>query len=582
MKDKGEETADGNATAFHVQSEDFRSAGQSGFLGSKFLLCGLIAVLVVCGISVYDNYGVSTDEEFEAMLVVWNLEQIGSDSPWRDIHKDGEYYGVFFNFISVMPYVVGERIQGATDTIPEIIRNGINSPEIYHSKHFFTFLFALLAYVGVALFTKEFLGYQWAGVAIVLLALLPRFWGHSFFNPKDIPFAATFTIVSYIGARITARFVEGVRSGISIHIVIGFASVLGVIAGALTAIRVGGLFSPVMAVMVTAVLLISNRTRLTSGSFLSLLVAWLTLVAVWFAVTIALTPAAWQEPISWFWETVSYSGGGVASSHGWGEGGKVNVTFGENWRIESAWYYMLIWLGITTPLPTAALAVWGWWVLIRRWPTLSERRRSIVLWLNLQAFLLPIIAIAKDAFFYNGVRHLLFLMPPLAVFAALGAHDLLGFARPRSWKAAVGGPLLVVYGILALEMVKLHPYEYTWFNILARRPEQSKMFETDYWGLSGREAIGWIMKQEGTEKTVLFHAPTPSIRPFASPGVLLQRFKPSQSEPVRPFYYLAFPRNHFGESPHPHDRFPDCPTVFRVERPLGSTKMLFTVVKYCE
>ena len=157
VRDKGDETADGNPTAVLAQADNFRSAGQSGFLGSKFLLCGLIAVLVVCGISVYDNYGVSTDEEFEAMLVVWNLEQIGSDSPWRDIHKDGEYYGVFFNFISVMPYVAGQKIQGAAETTQEIIRAGVKDPEVYHSKHLFTFLFSLLAYLGVALFTREFL-----------------------------------------------------------------------------------------------------------------------------------------------------------------------------------------------------------------------------------------------------------------------------------------------------------------------------------------------------------------------------------------------------------------------------------------
>jgi hypothetical protein len=60
-------------------------------------------------------------------------------------------------------------------------------------------LIALIAYGSVSGLVGILAGPKYAWYGPVVLALFPRFWGHSFFNPKDIPFAAMFTLGTFLG-----------------------------------------------------------------------------------------------------------------------------------------------------------------------------------------------------------------------------------------------------------------------------------------------------------------------------------------------------------------------------------------------
>jgi hypothetical protein len=112
----------------------------------------------------------------------------------------------------------------------------------------------------------------------------------------------------------------------------------------------------------------------------------------------------------------------------------------------------------------------------------------------------------------DGLSHLLFIIPPLAVLAGLGLDKILAWVEAGHRKAA-----LVLSGVLVLAvagqagmMARLHPYEYLYYNSLlgGLKGAQGK-YELDYRGLSHAEALtrlGAIIAAEekasgGPEKT---------------------------------------------------------------------------------
>ena len=119
---------------------------------------------------------------------------------------------------------------------------------------------------------------------------------------------------------------------------------------------------------------------------------------------------------------------------------------------------------------------------------LPAPRRVILLTVVLAATL-PILAtvLAKPAM-YNGIRHFVFVLPPLAVLGGLGAAWLMAPLRRHAYwlAAAIMG---VGIALPVVEMVRLHPYEYTYFNRLAGGVAGARgSYMVDYWGLSFKQA----------------------------------------------------------------------------------------------
>ena len=88
------------------------------------------------------------------------------------------------------------------------------------------------------------------------------------------------------------------------------------------------------------------------------------------------------------------------------------------------------------------------------------------------AAILPIAVtvIARPAM-YNGIRHFVFVLPPLAVLGGLPAHGCIAIARAHASAAGAGrrSPLIFAGGVAlpVIGMARLHPYEYVSFNHIA-------------------------------------------------------------------------------------------------------------------
>ncbi len=105
------------------------------------------------------------------------------------------------------------------------------------------------------------------------------------------------------------------------------------------------------------------------------------------------------------------------------------------------------------------------------------------------AVVLPLaFVILQRATMYDGIRHVLFVIPMLAVVAGLGWRALLPLvARAPVVAAVVGG---AYFGSIVATLAALHPLEYVAMNALAggTRGAYDK-FELDYWSAAATEAL---------------------------------------------------------------------------------------------
>jgi hypothetical protein len=119
-----------------------------------------------------------------------------------------------------------------------------------------------------------------------------------------------------------------------------------------------------------------------------------------------------------------------------------------------------------------------------------SRRAIFILLVFAAMFPIALTVLTKPAM-YNGIRHFAFLAPALAVLGGLAGTWIAGRLW-QTWPPAVAlAATVLLAGLLVPinEMIRLHPYQYTHFNVLAggiRAADDRYML--DYWGLSFKEA----------------------------------------------------------------------------------------------
>jgi hypothetical protein len=97
---------------------------------------------------------------------------------------------------------------------------------------------------------------------------------------------------------------------------------------------------------------------------------------------------------------------------------------------------------------------------------------------------------------YNGVRHYLFVVPPLSVLAAAGLDRALREPKAR-WARGAFALAAVPLAIAPLHaLFALHPDEYVYFNALVGGPRGAHgRYELDYWGTSLSDATETLVQE---------------------------------------------------------------------------------------
>lgn len=332
-------------------------------------------------------------------------------------------------------------------------------------------------------------------IATVLLATCPLYYGHMFINPKDSPFAVAMALL-LLG--LVRAFQEYPRPAPSTTLLFGMG--LGFTVGS----RIMGAMAALYAIAPQLVLLRADAAaeglagalrafgRFVLALLPGLVVAYLLMGLVWpWSVLAPLNPFRAAAYFEHFFETP------------WRElyaGDLISVP-------DMPWTYLRTLLGLKLPELFVALALAGAALAgLRAVRSSVPVRERAVLLLLLGAVFVPILlTLATRPALYNGIRHFVFLLPPMAVLGGLSGAWILERLSRRSAVAACAGGAVILAGVLSpvVEIVRLHPLEYTHFNRIAGGVKGADgRYMLDYWGLSFKEAADELrarLAAEGAE-----------------------------------------------------------------------------------
>jgi hypothetical protein len=244
-------------------------------------------------------------------------------------------------------------------------------------------------------------------------------------------------------------------------------------------VRVAGLLPPALLAAVVGLHLAVRARRPPGRAGLArdgavLAGRWLAATAAAVALGIAAWPYLQADPLHRLAEVLRYNSDFPHPVPLW-FGGRSLPPGGAGWR------YLPVWLAIGLPVGLQAGALLGCAraALGRR----AERPRpEAVAALLLAAFFPILYAMARQSTLYNGLRHFLFVLPPLAALAGWGWHGAIVALRraPARWA------LVAVLALALLEplvwMVRAHPLGYVYFSPLGGGIARlGTRYEADYW-----------------------------------------------------------------------------------------------------
>lgn len=407
----------------------------------------------------------------------------------------------------------------------------------YETRRLLGGLVGVLGLAAVRLLARELGGARAGALAVLLLLLTPEWIGQSFANPKDIPFATAAAWVAFAQLRLLR---ETPRPSLWFWHGLAFGCALG--------IRVGGviLLAPLLIGFGIQLfqqvrrdgLALAARTalRLSGPLLASLALSWALMVASWpWAQTGLLRPLEALMAFSHF----------PLSFHFPFAGQEVETTALPLWYVPVAFGVKLVEPALLGLLVVAIQI--GWLIRGQGWGALTPERFALASMIMLP----PALVIGTHAVLYDGIRHLLFLLVPLSVAAALGLDRLGTLLANRSLRSLQAGTaLLVVWAVWQVVMIgRLHPYEAIWHNALAGGVSGAEgRFELDIGGTALSEAAmrlrDHVVSREGS--WALAHPYR--IRVCGPPESALYYLPPRWVAPPdgqgQADFYIAFTRSH--------------------------------------
>ncbi len=358
--------------------------------------------------------------------------------------------------------------------------------DVYPTRHVVVVFFGLVAFAAVYSLGSTLAGPSAGFFSLACLALTPPFYGHAFNNPKDVPFAAMFALAA-------AAVLRAGRDWDRWHgwRIAGAGIAIGLVSGE----RVAGLaFLGYAPALWLAVLWLERGASTTASRLKRLAGAWvLTCLLAW-AVMLAFWPWAQMKPLAHPMKAMRMF------SRFW----NCMVVFFDGQYECSALvsrFYLPTWFSLTLPETYLVAFVLGLLVLarvVRKHPLpISTRVRLLkAVWLSSIVGVPVLWAVAAHTPLYDGLRHFLFVMPPLAVLAGVSAATFLR-AGERMPRIIAGVALAATGSVTLVDMIQLHPYQAVYFNRLVAGGLERGMtrYEGDYWCLSYKEGAEWLQSR---------------------------------------------------------------------------------------
>jgi hypothetical protein len=466
----------------------------------------LLAAALIIGLATAGHYGLTVDEfntdDYGPKALAW-YTSFGLDrSHFETVEQYLWYYGPWHQILTAIA-------QSLLPADPITVR---------HAMTFLAGVAGLAALIPIARLTVG----RWAGpIAIALCLMTGYLYGSLFFTPVDVPFLAAMCWATWAILLMARGDAPTWPATIAAGLLMGLAM----------STRTGGIITHaylVGAMALTALDVVIRKSRAGAPLLARIGLATLAAIAIAWLTAIAL----------WPWLQVGNPFVQFATAYRHFTSNPMEFTF-PSWGELIAtnalpWYYIPSQLLARLPegflLPLAAGLVFATGVAIAfmraavartrkrgatglRGPALLLARSRGTLLVTAAAIVPPAFVMLTATTHYDGVRHLLFIIPMLAVLAG-GA--LLALARPlRKWPLiglVIAAGAAAHVGTTVWTLVRLHPLEYVAINAVAGGTQAAAgRFELDYWGAAVGEALRRLEHRLDRDASGAFAASPPRV-----------------------------------------------------------------------
>ena len=511
-----------------------------GLVAALLLAGAALVVVALAGVwaaGVHWDAGIDTQAALDIASVPGGLSL---DDAYARVFWTSEFYGTL--------------VQSTADRLHGMV-TGISSPlspdarETYLWQNSIVVTVAAIGSLALAYAIAKSMGSWLSGAFVFVLTWsIPLYSGMSHINAKDMPVAAGLTMVSAgVMLVLAERFRRWPWSAIGLA-AIGSAIAMG---------QRGGSWALVTAVLVSGLVggaILSWRDRRPRTFILTGLLSCSAL-ATGIATVALMNPIARIDLARWLVDAVQ-----VASKYPLAV--EVRAAGATLVSVDLPWWYVPAWLWAQLPLATGIAVVSSIVVLailcVRG--AVGSRRTVVTAFpLLTQGVLIPLVIVLSGATLYNGLRHVLFIIPALVgivgVAATLAARSC---GRLGRWTVGIIAALALVTGIV--DVVRWWPYAYAYVNpIAAARSPAERDWDLDAWGVSSMEGV-LRLREAGYEQVAV----TPSDFPAKIVGGIT--YEAAGGQRLRSFGLYRF----IAGTPRPLP--PGCEPLFTIERaglPLG-------------
>ena len=460
----------------------------------RFLEILLLLSLAIVGVWISLKVGLSYDEDAEFRTYRMNMAAIngllgGDTKPYLDLTQYFDrYYGIGFHLIS----------HGIGGWLYALIGNLLPFSD-FGSRLIWAHAAVFMAYVSSGVVFRFCLvrltGDQLiSALGMFAFLLWPYLFGHSMMNVKDVPFMCAWLACTLQLLRIfqapqfsTQAYIEN------------FA-LLGAITAWLISIRVSGILIFIQYAWFGILFMWQIDYSQVNRSFYKKLGHEITVfLLAMIGVLFILYPITWHNP-SEFFNAIRYM-----SSHPWLGN---TLTAGELIEPKTRMpFYIASWLMVKLPIFALVglfLAPLALWKAFANKQFFGRRYAFLAMLLSI-ASILSILVLMRVAL-YNELRQILFASAILLMIAIVSCYYL-----SRILSIVM---LTLTAGLMTIDDIKLHPYQYSYVNEIARNIPKGKLFETDYFGLSASETARWLNHSSVDGKSQCVYVPSAHLWKF--------------------------------------------------------------------
>ena len=454
----------------------------------------LFPVLFFIGLFTYKDYGISIDEEFQRSSGFYWLNYILGYTSFEELKN---LVGIKLNQIEgfTLPSPADNPYYGVVFDLPaallEVILK-IDDPKNYFQfRHLLNFI---LFFIGSIFFFKlllnRFSNYNISLIGTLFFVLSPRIYGGSFFNNKDVVFLSLITITLYYCFKSLEKL--SYKN----------LSIFAIFAALCTAQRVLGIFLPAFFIAIYLLSILSNNKNLKSLPNIIFFIFFYILFLILF------WPVLWNNPIEKFFLAFQFF------SHHYLQ---IQLLFNGNYVYSKLlpYDYIFTWILISTPILYLILFVIGYILIFKRffirfinikdnklyydlWRGNNEKKDFFILF-NVTSIIFYLVT--SEIVLYNGWRHVYFINIFIVYFAVYAFYQIDINLKLRSIRKFQFITVTLCLVFIVYKMIIYHPYQNIYFNNFFSKNAHEK-FEVDYWGLSGKKFLEYIINLEKNNKLI--------------------------------------------------------------------------------